>query len=115
MASATPAIGSGVFRFSHKQLEESGGVPIPFRKRWDNEGDWELFGHITATPIRRPESKCCEELKRLLKELEKKLAEQGKRIDRLENPKPPKGRLVAKAPPYVSFTRSGGSGGPVVK
>jgi len=40
-----------------------------------NEGDWELFGHIKATPIRRPESKCCDELKRRIKELERTLAE----------------------------------------
>jgi hypothetical protein len=77
-------IGSGVFRFSHKQLEESGGASIPFSRRWDNEGDWELFGHIKATPIRRPDSKCCEELRRKIEKLERALAEQGKRIGRLE-------------------------------
>lgn len=77
-------VGSALFRFSHKQLEESGGVAIPFSRRWDSEGDWELFGHIKATPIRRPESKCCEELKRKIKELERALAEDRKRLDRLE-------------------------------
>ena len=80
-------IGSALFRFSHKQLEESGGVSIPFSRRWDSEGDWELFGHIKATPIRRPqppESKCCEELKRKVKELERALAEHEKRLGRIE-------------------------------
>jgi hypothetical protein len=84
-------IGSAVFRFSHKQLEESGGMNIPFSRRWDNEGDWELFGHIKATPIRRQEPKCCDELKgritrleRALAEQEKRLSEHGKRIADLE-------------------------------
>jgi len=79
-------IGSALFRFSHKQLEESGGVSIPFSRRWDNEGDWELFGHIKATPIRRPESKCCEELKRRIEKLERVVAEYAKRLGRLEQP-----------------------------
>lgn len=77
-------IGSALFRFSHKQLEASGGVSIPFSRRWDSEGDWELFGHIKATPIRRPESKCCEELKRKIRELERTVAEHGKRLGNLE-------------------------------
>ncbi len=77
-------IGSAVFRFSHKQLEESGGVAIPFSRRWENEGDWELFGHIKATAIRRQEPKCCDELKRKVKELERTLAEQGKRLGKIE-------------------------------
>jgi hypothetical protein len=77
-------IGSGVFRFSHGTLEASAGTPIPFGRRWDNDGDWELFGHIKATPIRRPESKCCDDLKRKIKELERTLAEHGKRLVRIE-------------------------------
>lgn len=77
-------IGSAVFRFSHKQLEQAGGMPIPFSRRWDNEGDWELFGHITATPIRRPDSRCCEQLKRRVAELERELARDEKRLVRLE-------------------------------
>lgn len=76
-------IGSAVFRFAHGELEAAGG-PIPFSRRWDNEGDWELFGHIQATPIRRPESKCCEELKRKNKELERILALHAKRLAKLE-------------------------------
>lgn len=77
-------VGSALFKFSHKQLEESGGASIPFSRRWDSEGDWELFGHIKATPIRRPESQCCVELRQKLKELERALAEHGKRLGRIE-------------------------------
>jgi hypothetical protein len=77
-------IGSAVFRFSHSQLEQAGAVPIPFSRRWRNEGDWELFGHITAVPIRRPESRCCEELKRRMAALEKRVAAHEKRILKLE-------------------------------
>lgn len=77
-------IGSAVFRFSHKQLEASGGMAIPFSRRWDNEGDWELFGHIKATPIRRIESKCCDELKKKLADLERAVAAHEKRIGKIE-------------------------------
>lgn len=77
-------IGSGVFRFSHGMLESSAGMPIPFGRRWENEGDWELFGHIRATPIRRQEPKCCNELNRKIKELERTIAEQGKRLRKIE-------------------------------
>jgi hypothetical protein len=77
-------IGSAVFRFSHGQLESSGGAAIPFSRRWDNEGDWELFGHIQATPIRRPESRCCEETKRRIAEIERTVAKYGRRLDRIE-------------------------------
>lgn len=77
-------IGSAVFRFSHGELEAAAGGTIPFSRRWKNEGDWELFGHIQSTPIRRPESKCCEELKRRLIELTREVAEQDKRIATLE-------------------------------
>lgn len=77
-------IGSAVFRFSHKQLEESGGVAIPFSRRWENEGDWELFGHIKATPIRRQDTRCCDDLRRKIKELERILAEHGKRLRKIE-------------------------------
>jgi hypothetical protein len=59
-------------------------MSIPFSRRWDNEGDWELFGHIKATPIRRPESKCCEELKRRVAALERALAGHEKRIGKIE-------------------------------
>jgi hypothetical protein len=78
-------IGSALFKFSHKQLEELGGVSIPFSRRWDNEGDWELFGHLKATPIRRPESKCCEDLKRKMKELDGTIAGHAKRLTRMED------------------------------
>lgn len=91
-------IGSALFKFSHKQLEESGGASIPFSRRWRSEGDWELFGHIKATPIRRPESRCCEELKRSLKELEREVAKQGKRIARIE------ADLAAQAKGFASAT-----------
>lgn len=78
-------VGSALLSFSHKQLEEAGGMSIPFSRRWDNEGDWELFGHIKATPIRRAEPKCCEDLKRKMKELEGIIAEHTKRLTRLED------------------------------
>ncbi len=70
--------------FPHGELEAAGGGAIPFSRRWENEGDWELFGHIQATPIRRPDSKCCEELKRKIKELERTLADHGKRLGKIE-------------------------------
>ena len=60
------------------------GPAIPFGRRWENEGDWELFGHVNATPIRRPESKCCDELRRQTKALERTLAELAKRLSRIE-------------------------------
>lgn len=77
-------IGSAVFRFSHNQLEQAAGASIPFSRRWDNEGDWELFGHIKATPIRRQEPQCCVELKRKLKEVERAIVQHEKRIARIE-------------------------------
>ncbi len=67
-------IGSAVWRFSHNQLEAAAGSTIPFSRRWDNEGDWQLYGHIIARPVPRPENKCCEELKRKIAELEMKIA-----------------------------------------
>jgi hypothetical protein len=44
-------IGSEVFRFSHKQLEQQGISGISIQKRFKNEGDWELQGRITAFPV----------------------------------------------------------------
>lgn len=44
-------IGSEVFRFSHKQLEEGGAAGLPIQKRFKHEGDWELQGRVTATPV----------------------------------------------------------------
>jgi hypothetical protein len=41
------SIGTEVFLFSYGDLE-SGGT-INFNRRWRNEGDWEIFGHITST------------------------------------------------------------------
>lgn len=77
-------IGSALFRFNHKQLEQSGGAPIPFSRRWPNEGDWELFGHIKATIIPRREPACCDDLKKKVKELERRLADHEKRLTLLE-------------------------------
>lgn len=77
-------VGSAVFRFSHGTLESSAGTPIPFGRRWDSEGDWELSGHIRATPIRRVESKCCDEIKRRTREIERALAQHEKRLTRIE-------------------------------
>jgi hypothetical protein len=63
-------IGSAVFRFSHKQLEAAGGVRIPFSRRWENEGDWEIFGGISATALPKREDPCCRELRYRVRELE---------------------------------------------
>ncbi len=41
-------IGSKVFFFDHDTLEDDGN--ISFSKRWQNEGDWEIRGNITASP-----------------------------------------------------------------
>ena len=77
-------IGNESFRFSHKTLEESGGAPIPFSRRWRNEGDWEITGHIKATVIPRRDSRCCEALKRRMGALEQELSAHGSRLQRLE-------------------------------
>lgn len=42
-------IGHKVWFFKHDDLAD-GGV-TEFKHRWKNEGDWEIFGHITATPL----------------------------------------------------------------
>ena len=76
-------VGSAVFRFSHSGLESSGGAPIPFSHRWDNEGDWELFGHIRATAIPRRDN-CCDRLRKRIEKLEATTARQGTRIALLE-------------------------------
>jgi hypothetical protein len=47
-------IGSEVFRFSHGQLEARGISGIDIKKRFKNEGDWELNGRVTAVPVGRP-------------------------------------------------------------
>lgn len=44
---ADDQIGNKVFTFSHDSLAADGSQS--FSERWKNEGDWELFGHITAT------------------------------------------------------------------
>lgn len=46
---ADDQIGSKVWVFSHDRLASEGSVP--FSQRWENEGDWELFGQVTATPL----------------------------------------------------------------
>lgn len=43
-------IGSEVFRFSHSLLETQGVSGVSFRKRFKNQGDWEIQGGITAIP-----------------------------------------------------------------
>lgn len=40
-------IGSEIFRFNHDDL--AAGNPIPFSKRWQNEGDWQINGHAIAS------------------------------------------------------------------
>lgn len=42
-------IGVKVFIFKHDDLDPA--VDKNFSHRWHNEGDWELFGHITSTPL----------------------------------------------------------------
>lgn len=44
-------IGSEVFRFSHQQLEQAGSGGLEIRKRFKNEGDWEIQGRVTASPV----------------------------------------------------------------
>ncbi len=65
-------IGSAVFLFSHKQLATGG--TIPFGRRWDNEGDWEIRGSITSTVLRRPKDECCADLTKQVSILERRLA-----------------------------------------
>lgn len=40
-------IGSKVFMFTHDEL--NAGTTKTFSQRWRNEGDWEIFGHVTST------------------------------------------------------------------
>lgn len=40
--------GSRVFRVSHGDLQSANPFNQAFQKRWDNEGNWEVFGHIKA-------------------------------------------------------------------
>lgn len=65
-------IGSAVFRFSHSQLEGMNGAPLPFSRRWDNEGDWEIFGSVTAVALPDRDN-CCKTLERRIERLEKEL------------------------------------------
>jgi hypothetical protein len=77
-------IGSAVFRFSHNELEAAAGSTIPFGRRWDNEGDWEIFGHIGATIVPRAEQDCCDELRAAVEKLQGELSEQSARIKAVE-------------------------------
>ncbi len=43
------AIGDNIWFFSYDDLANGG--TINFSQRWQNEGDWEIFGHLTATPL----------------------------------------------------------------
>lgn len=45
---ADDTIGTKVFRFKHDDLANQHN--ISFSQRWPNEGDWELFGHVSAAP-----------------------------------------------------------------
>lgn len=45
-------IGSAIFRFSQKDVENAGVDGIPLKKRWKKEGDWEITGLI-AMDIKR--------------------------------------------------------------
>lgn len=77
-------IGSAVFFFSHDQLQGMNGAPIPFGRRWRNEGDWEILGAVTAIALPRTESPCCRELRGRVKELEQRLRKQDGRLAALE-------------------------------
>lgn len=78
-------IGSAVFLFAHNDLEAAAGSTIPFGRRWDNEGDWELFGHIGATIVPRPELDCCDELKAVIDKMQGTLRQQSARIKLIES------------------------------
>ena len=52
-------------------LQDSGGARIPFGRRWDNEGDWEIYGGVTATELPKQEDPCCRELRQRVKDLER--------------------------------------------
>lgn len=47
---ADDTIGTKTFMFTTDQLVASGGL-IDFSHRWDNHGDWEIFGHVTSTAL----------------------------------------------------------------
>lgn len=66
-------IGSAVFRFSHSQLQGMNGSPLPFSRRWENEGDWELFGSVTAVALPEREDPCCRTLRARVDKLEAEL------------------------------------------
>lgn len=42
-------IGTKVFLFNQSDLDPS--TTISFSKRWQNEGDWEIFGHISSSVL----------------------------------------------------------------
>jgi hypothetical protein len=46
---ADDTIGVKVFIFKHDDLDP--GTTQNFSHRWHSEGDWEIFGHITSTPL----------------------------------------------------------------
>ena len=69
-------IGTHVVFFTHDELANRAGQVIPFSHRWPNEGDWEIFGHVSAKVLPKREIPCCEELKKrvtAIEELLKKL------------------------------------------
>ncbi|EON64119.1 hypothetical protein W97_03349 [Coniosporium apollinis CBS 100218] len=41
-------IGSKVFRFTHRELQAANPFSQRFKERWDNEGSWEIYGHVFA-------------------------------------------------------------------
>jgi hypothetical protein len=97
-------IGSAVFLFSAKQL--ANGITIPFGRRWDNEGDWEIRGSITSTVVRRPKDECCETLKKQVAVLERRLAAlEGKGGHQRPDRRPP----VKDSPAAVAKVRYTGS------
>ncbi|KAI9768265.1 MAG: hypothetical protein M1839_004159 [Geoglossum umbratile] len=89
-------IGSKVFLFKHSVLADAKGAAIPFSQRWDNEGSWEIFGHIAATVIPRPPPACCNELKGKIAELEVTIAKENDRIAQLESKQARDGSRISR-------------------
>jgi len=44
-------IGSRVVTLSQKELLQAGAAGIALHERWQNEGDWEIFGNASATQV----------------------------------------------------------------
>lgn len=72
---ADDTIGFRVFTFTHDRLADGG--TIEFSQRWVSEGDWEIFGSVTAVPM------CPAELLQAI--LDELLGESPTDLDRLRD------------------------------